>query len=136
VRLSLRDSNNADAAFQCFATNYNLNKLTRSREIAVVKICPRLVFSTLKANMTNVVRHERRSGIARIGRQYRLYGLRLVREARLPFMVCVAAPADISNAYLALSFRGTGPCVRRFSYAARTAKECVSRAISIFRNSR
>jgi len=57
VRLSLGDSHNVDAAFQCFATNNNLNYLTRSRQVALVKICPRLVFSALKANMTNVMGH-------------------------------------------------------------------------------
>jgi hypothetical protein len=57
VRLSLGDSHNADAAFECFAADHNLNKLTRSREVASIKICPGLVFTTLEANMTNVVGH-------------------------------------------------------------------------------
>jgi hypothetical protein len=48
VMLSLRDSHNADAAFQCFATDHNLNNLARSREIASVKICLALVFSPLR----------------------------------------------------------------------------------------
>jgi hypothetical protein len=43
VRLSLGDSHNADAAFECFAADHNLNKLTRSREVASIKIMANVV---------------------------------------------------------------------------------------------
>jgi hypothetical protein len=58
VGLSPGNGHDADAAFEYLATNHDLDNLTRPRQVALVKIRPRLVFSAAKANMTYVVGHK------------------------------------------------------------------------------
>jgi hypothetical protein len=89
MRLVLRNGHDTDTTFHNFTLNNKSDYLARSRHVALVDINARVVLPVLAANMTNVVGHEQRSVITRVGR--RVCALRLDRKVRFLFMICVTA---------------------------------------------